>query len=785
MALDTYAGLQTAILSWLARPGDTLVEPAVPDMIRLFEREATRRLKVAGAEKRASLTALSSAVLLPADFGELRLATSGGINLTYVPPHQLPGGGGSPAHYTIVGNELHLGPGPDQTCTVEIIYQSGVPPLSDSNPTNWLLDQHPDCYLFGALTEAESYIGHDERVPLWAQRREATFASIEQHDRKQRWNGTPLSVRAEGVSYRGGGSAAGDWISAPPVVIPITAIVAGPGLIGGGTSGPVTLALDSPVAIGDGGTDAATAPQALANLGAAPLDSPVLVGSPEAPTPPPGDDSTALATTEYIQIELAGYAPLNSPTLTGDPKAPTPAPGDNDTSIATSAFVQAALAALPPSGSSITTSDTPPGSPADGDAWWCSLDGQLYIFFIDASGPPGQWIPASNTPGPVGATGAAGPAGSANMSGMTAGQIPVAATATSVTSSIPLPLTVAQGGTNSTTAAAALTALGAVPAAGGTMTGVFASNYDSGGVRPASSAGSGFALTNDFASNSAVNFWNTVERANTGIAFDFNQKLTSTTSAKLAEFLFDAGSANYTQYTIYGPGGARSYIGNSQTSAWIGSPNAVSLDICTSDVARLTISATGNATFSGAVSINSSTGDPLTIQTPSGQFARVQTTITGVRSWIAGTSTDGTYHIADNTTPAVRLKIDTAGACFNTSGTWSAISDASLKEEVQPYKRGLEAILELNPVQFRYQAGTPFAEPDKPSRVLYGLIAEEVAPHVPEIVGRTTANIKGTDTEVDTLEPGNLVYALINSVKTLASSVNELSAKVQALEAAK
>ena len=71
MALDTYSGLQTAILSWLARPGDTLVEPAVPDMIRLFEREATRRLKVAGAEKRASLTALSSAVLLPADFGEL------------------------------------------------------------------------------------------------------------------------------------------------------------------------------------------------------------------------------------------------------------------------------------------------------------------------------------------------------------------------------------------------------------------------------------------------------------------------------------------------------------------------------------------------------------------------------------------------------------------------------------------------------------------------------------------------------------------------------------------
>ena len=54
MPLDTYANLQASILSWLARPGDPLVSPSIPDMIELFEREATRRLKVGGAEKRAS-----------------------------------------------------------------------------------------------------------------------------------------------------------------------------------------------------------------------------------------------------------------------------------------------------------------------------------------------------------------------------------------------------------------------------------------------------------------------------------------------------------------------------------------------------------------------------------------------------------------------------------------------------------------------------------------------------------------------------------------------------------
>jgi len=40
----------------------------------------------------------------------------------------------------------------------------------------------------------------------------------------------------------------------------------------------------------------------------------------------------------------ATYAPINSPILTGDPQGPTPAFGDNDTSLSTTAFVQAALA---------------------------------------------------------------------------------------------------------------------------------------------------------------------------------------------------------------------------------------------------------------------------------------------------------------------------------------------------------------------------------------------------------------------------------------------------------
>ena len=77
--------------------------------------------------------------------------------------------------------------------------------------------------------------------------------------------------------------------------------------------------------------------------GGAILASPAFTGTPTAPNPPPGDSSTRLATTAYVQ-SLAGFAPLASPAFTGVPTAPTAAPGANTSQIATTAFVEAAIA---------------------------------------------------------------------------------------------------------------------------------------------------------------------------------------------------------------------------------------------------------------------------------------------------------------------------------------------------------------------------------------------------------------------------------------------------------
>ncbi|MBA8064919.1 phage tail protein [Citrobacter freundii] len=85
----------------------------------------------------------------------------------------------------------------------------------------------------------------------------------------------------------------------------------------------------------------------------APKDSPILIGTPKAPTAPAGTNTTQIASTAFVQAVvtalnnvLALKAPLASPALTGTPTAPTAAQTANNTQIATTAFVKAAVAGL-------------------------------------------------------------------------------------------------------------------------------------------------------------------------------------------------------------------------------------------------------------------------------------------------------------------------------------------------------------------------------------------------------------------------------------------------------
>ena len=161
---------------------------------------------------------------------------------------------------------------------------------------------------------------------------------------------------------------------------------------------------------GDNDTSIATTAFVAASF--APIMNPTFGGNPQSQTPPPGDNDLSIATTAFVQGEIAGKAPINSPTFTGDPKAPTPPLADADTSIATTKFVkdQGYLTDAPSDGLVYGRKNAPgpPSSAAptpttirlqaplqDGQLWWKSSTGAMFIWYDDGNSQ--QWVQVAGT----------------------------------------------------------------------------------------------------------------------------------------------------------------------------------------------------------------------------------------------------------------------------------------------------------------------------------------------------------------------------------------------------
>jgi len=118
--------------------------------------------------------------------------------------------------------------------------------------------------------------------------------------------------------------------------------------------------------------------------------------------------------------------------------------------------------------------------------------------------------------------------------------------------------------------------------------------------------------------------------------------------------------------------------------------------------------------------------------------------------------------------------IANAGGTHNQNGSWGTISDDRLKTNVARYNAGLEQIRRLAPVSFNYKAG-----PFQSNNTIYGLLASEVKPVIPEMVGEIDLEKDG---KVQTLSPGHLVFVLLNACKQLAAQNDALNARVVVLE---
>ena len=69
-----------------------------------------------------------------------------------------------------------------------------ITPLSLSNPTNWILENHPSAYLFGALQEAAIYVKDDADRDYWNARQDSVILEIHGNDGRDRFSGPLRAV---------------------------------------------------------------------------------------------------------------------------------------------------------------------------------------------------------------------------------------------------------------------------------------------------------------------------------------------------------------------------------------------------------------------------------------------------------------------------------------------------------------------------------------------------------------------------------------------------------------
>jgi hypothetical protein len=196
MPLDTYAGLQAEIADYLDK-GPTL-DAKIPTFIRLTESRLNKVLDDPEMEVTATATATGQFLGLPADFGELKSISVGGYRLKGATVADFSGfstTAGIPRTYGIYDGQIAFAPVPSTGSAVSIVYARRIPALSDTNTTNWLLDQAPEAYLYGSLLAAELYLWNDERLPTFKAFFEDAIDTLRQDAAKRRWGAAPLAPR--------------------------------------------------------------------------------------------------------------------------------------------------------------------------------------------------------------------------------------------------------------------------------------------------------------------------------------------------------------------------------------------------------------------------------------------------------------------------------------------------------------------------------------------------------------------------------------------------------------
>jgi hypothetical protein len=193
---DTYVELQAAVARWMNR---TDLTADIPGFIANAEARIATDLRVRQMLVSLTLTAAAGeGALLPPGWLEFKSLAINGCPLSYMPQEMLAlrNGytAGTPQDYTIVGDQVLLNPLPDAVYSIDTVYYKRIDSLFQSG-SNWLLTEHPNVYLYAALTEGALFLKKPDEAATWAGLYGGLIESLRSEDARATSSGSTLRMR--------------------------------------------------------------------------------------------------------------------------------------------------------------------------------------------------------------------------------------------------------------------------------------------------------------------------------------------------------------------------------------------------------------------------------------------------------------------------------------------------------------------------------------------------------------------------------------------------------------
>lgn len=207
MAITNYTNLQSTIADYLNRDDLTSV---IPVFIQLAEAQMNRDIRHYEMEARSTgvQDAGDEYMQVPSTWLEnIRAHVQGGgttpLDLISRAAMADKRAGqedtsGRPEYYCMADGQFQLYPTPDAEYTIELLFYEKIPALA-TNSTNWLLEEHPDVYLYGSLIHSAPYLAEDERATIWTQLYAAAAKRVIDSSEQARMSGSGLTLKVRGL----------------------------------------------------------------------------------------------------------------------------------------------------------------------------------------------------------------------------------------------------------------------------------------------------------------------------------------------------------------------------------------------------------------------------------------------------------------------------------------------------------------------------------------------------------------------------------------------------------